>query len=101
MAGTTAPFTVGLSPQAEAERNSWLAEERVRQAAFQEAETARIRRTVEDQLRAELQDALASRNRFSWRSIFCCCFPRTQVRSITGNRFQQKAKLALVAIRRL
>jgi len=78
VAGSTAPFTVGLSPQAESERAAWLAEERARQEAFQQAETAKMRRTIEDQLRVELNDVLA-KNSFSWREAFCCCFPKKTV----------------------
>jgi hypothetical protein len=78
VAGSTAPFTVGLSPQAEAERAVWLAEERARQEAFQQVESAKLRRTIEDQLRVELNDVLAKSSR-SWRDIFCCCFPKRMV----------------------
>lgn len=81
VAGSTAPFTVGLSPQAEAERAVWLAEERARQEAFQQVESAKLRRTIEDQLRVELNDVLAKSSR-CWRDIFCCCFPKHVV-SIT------------------
>lgn len=76
--GSTAPFTVGLSPQAEAERAAWLVEERARQEAFQQAEAAKLRRTIEDQLRVELNDVLA-KSSFSWRDAFCCCLPKRAV----------------------
>jgi hypothetical protein len=81
VAGSTAPFTVGLSPQAEAERAVWLAEERARQEAFQQAESAKLRRTIEDQLRVELNDVLSKSSR-SWRDLFCCCFPKHVVSSV-------------------
>jgi hypothetical protein len=81
--GSTAPFTVGLSPQAEAERAIWLAEERARQEAFQQAESAKLRRTIEDQLRVELNDVLA-KSSFSWRDVFCCCLPKRAVSDRTG-----------------
>lgn len=95
VAGSTAPFTVGLSPQAEAERASWLAEERARQEAFQQAETAKMRRTIEDQLRVELNDVLA-KNSFSWREAFCCCFPKKTV-SVQSTH----PSLATVAVERI
>jgi hypothetical protein len=38
----------------------------------------RMRRTVEEQLRSELNDALAKHNKSTWRDMFCCCFPRKQ-----------------------
>lgn len=84
VAGSTAPFTVGLSPQAAAEREEWLAEERTRQEAFQQAETAKLRREIEDQLRLELHGALAKKQGFSWRDTFCCCFPRRKVSRLFG-----------------
>jgi hypothetical protein len=79
--GATAPFSVGLSPQAQAEREVWLAEERTRAAAFQSAEAARIRRHVEDQLHGELNDVLAQHS-FSWRRLLCCCCPPQQAVSV-------------------
>lgn len=85
VAGSTAPFTVGLSPQAEMERAVWLQEERMRQEAFQQAESAKLRRTIEDQLRVELNDVLEQHS-FTWRSIFCCCFPKRKVRAAVFQR---------------
>jgi hypothetical protein len=79
VAGSTAPFTVGLSPQAAAEREEWLAAERTKQDAFQQAETAKLRREIEDQLRLELHGALHTKQGFSWRDMFSCCFPRRTV----------------------
>lgn len=70
---------MGLSPQAQLEREVWLAEERTRQEAFQAAESAKIRRTIEDQLRVELNEVLAQHSGINWRSIFCCCWPKRQV----------------------
>lgn len=83
VAGSTAPFTVGLSPQAAAEREEWLAAERTRQEAFQQAETAKLRREIEDQLRLELHGALAKQG-FSLRDMFSCCFPRRTVSRLPG-----------------
>jgi hypothetical protein len=48
------------------------------QAALREAELERMRRTVEEQLRSELNDALAKHNKSTWRDMLCCCFPRKQ-----------------------
>lgn len=83
VAGSTAPFTVGLSPQAAAEREEWLAAERTRQEAFQQAETAKLRREIEDQLRLELHGTLAKQG-FSWRDMFSCCFPMRTVSRLSG-----------------
>jgi hypothetical protein len=44
----------------------------------------RMRRTIEEQLRSELNDALAKHNKSTWRDMFCCCFPRKQGVSCTG-----------------
>jgi hypothetical protein len=78
VAGSTAPFTVGLSPQAEAERAAWLSEERAKQEAFQQAAAAKMRQQIEDQLRVELNSTLANK-RFSWKELFCCCLPKRKV----------------------
>jgi hypothetical protein len=56
----------------------WLAEERAKQEAFQQAEAAKMRQHIEDQLRVELNDALANK-RFSWKETFCCCLPKRKV----------------------
>jgi hypothetical protein len=54
------------------------------QAALKKAEVERMRRTIEEQLRSELNDALAKHNKTTWRDMFCCCFPRKQGVSCTA-----------------
>lgn len=48
------------------------------QAAMKEVEVERMRRNIEEQLRLELNDALAKHNKTTWRDMFCCCFPCKQ-----------------------
>lgn len=42
-----------------------------------QAEIDKMRRTIEDQLRRELDDVLAVHNKTTWRDYLCCCCPRT------------------------
>jgi hypothetical protein len=72
-------FSVGPSPHLEAERAA-LEAEKAKHIEMQHQEVEKIKRTVEDQLRAELDEMLAAHASGGWRAIFCCCFPRKEVR---------------------
>ena len=78
MVGANQGFHVGPSPYLEAERAA-LEEEKAKHVEMQQLEADRIRRTVEDQLRAELDEMLAAHASGGWKAIFCCCFPRKEV----------------------
>eukprot|EP00775_Hariotina_reticulata_P009982 gene9982-10137_t len=75
-AGIIPAFVIPLSPE---EQHAAIEQEKARLAAFQQAELVNIRRTIEDKLRSELNDVLASHNKTSWRDYLCCCLPRKQV----------------------
>jgi hypothetical protein len=74
--GIIPPFVVPLSPE---EQHAAIEEEKARLAAFQQVELMNMRRTIEDKLRNELQDVLASHHKQSLRDYLCCCLPRKQV----------------------
>uniref|UniRef100_A0A383V6X7 C2 NT-type domain-containing protein n=1 Tax=Tetradesmus obliquus TaxID=3088 RepID=A0A383V6X7_TETOB len=79
--GAIGAFSVGLSPD---EERAAAEQEKARLAAMKEVEVERMRRNIEEQLRSELNDALAKHNKTTWRDMFCCCFPRKQGVRITS-----------------
>ncbi|KAF8068253.1 hypothetical protein HT031_001940 [Scenedesmus sp. PABB004] len=82
--GAVPPFSAGLSPQ---EERAAAEQEKARQAAFSAAEVDRMRRTLEEQLRAELHDALAKHHGSSWRDwLCCCCGPRAPAAHARANQ---------------
>lgn len=81
--GRIPPFSVGPSPLEE-QHKAALAQQAAAAAAFQQAELAEMRRTIEDQLRGELQDALARHSGRSWRDLFCCCCGRGGTRDVSA-----------------
>lgn len=80
-------FNIPLSPEQE---RAAAAADKAQQAALQQQEMDRMRRTLEEQLRTELNDVLAANEASGWRQYLCCCMPKKQVRIRTTQELEMQ-----------